>query len=97
VIDCATCKRYQFSPAPATAQIGATVQIRTLSSVERFMLRTLFRTFAAQTNQAAKPDSHAAKRIDASQLKLVSGGLPKGGWMATQSAAVSGLPKGGWC
>ena len=61
------------------------------------MLRTLFRTVLLQTKPQVTAASMAAKRIDASQLKQVSGGLPKGGWIEPESAASSGLPKGGWC
>ena len=61
------------------------------------MLRTLFQARSSQSNHKATPSSLAAKRIDPSQLRLVSGGegLPKGGWQAPESAMES-LPKGGW-
>lgn len=60
------------------------------------MLRTLFRTVLSQTNQKAASVPQAAKCIDASQLKLVAGGLPKGGWLEPEAVMASGLPKGGW-
>ena len=61
------------------------------------MLRTLFRALSSQSDHKAAPSSLAAKCIDLSQLKLVSGGegLPKGGWLVQQSS-MEGLPKGGW-
>ena len=73
------------------------VHFRTLTLVEIFMLRTLFRAFSSQSNYKATPSSLAAKRIDPSQLRLVSGGegLPKGGW-SVQESAMEFLPKGGW-
>ena len=61
------------------------------------MLRTLFRTVLSQTNQKATPVPHAAKRIDAAQLKLVAGGLPRGGWLEPESMSAAQLPRGGWC
>ena len=75
----------------------ASVHFRTLSLVEIFMLRTLFRASSSQSNHKATPSSLAAKRIDPSQLRLVSGGegLPKGGW-SVQESAMEFLPKGGW-
>lgn len=61
------------------------------------MLRALFQSFRSQTSQKAAFDQHASKRIDASQLKLVAGGLPRGGWLESQSTATTQLPRGGWC
>ena len=61
------------------------------------MLRNLFRASSSQSNQKAAPAPLAAKYIDLTNLKLVSGGegLPKGGWSVQQSA-MECLPKGGW-
>ena len=61
------------------------------------MLRTLFHALSSQPNKKAAPAPYAAKCIDASQLKLIAGGLPKGGWLDSQPDMASGLPKGGWC
>ena len=61
------------------------------------MLRTLFHALSSQSNQKAVPAPYAAKCIGASQLKLVAGGLPKGGWLESPSEMASALPKGGWC
>jgi hypothetical protein len=61
------------------------------------MLRTLFRSILSHTNQRTALVPLAAKRIDASQLKQVAGGLPKGGWPEPTATMAGGLPKGGWC
>ena len=60
------------------------------------MLSNLFRSVLSQTSQKAASVPHAAKRIDASQLKLVSGGLPRGGWPIPESMSSAQLPRGGW-
>lgn len=61
------------------------------------MLRTLFSSVLAQSNRKAAPSAHSAKCIDPSQLKLVAGGAPKGGWMEPELQTASQAPKGGWC
>ena len=60
------------------------------------MLRNLFLTFLSQPNQKPALVTHATKCLDASELKLVAGGLPRGGWMQPESVAVTQLPRGGW-
>jgi hypothetical protein len=73
------------------------VHIRTLSLVEIPMLHTLARSFFSQTKQQATPVRHEAKCIDPAQLKLVAGGLPRGGWLEPEAMATAQLPRGGWC
>ena len=60
------------------------------------MLHSLIRTMLPQANQRTTRVPHAVKCIDATQLKLVAGGLPRGGWLETESAAAARLPRGGW-
>lgn len=60
------------------------------------MLRNVFLSFLSQANAKAVPAEFAAKRIDPAQLKLVAGGLPKGGWMSVDQTESLQLPKGGW-
>jgi hypothetical protein len=72
------------------------VHIRTLSSVEIPMLRTLFSLAPSPVNQKAAPVAHSAKCIDASLLKLVAGGAPKGGWLEPELQMAAKAPKGGW-
>ena len=60
------------------------------------MLRTLFLAFSSQSNQKAATAPLAAKCIDASLLKRVTGGAPKGGWFEPEMVATSQAPKGGW-
>jgi hypothetical protein len=64
--------------------------------VEISMLRSLFRAFLSQTNQRAATAPATAKCIDDSQLKLVAGGLPRGGWPVSESQGACLLPRGGW-
>lgn len=60
------------------------------------MLRSLFRALLPQAAKTAKPVSHGVKCIDASQLKQVAGGAPKGGWLMPEPDSTNGAPKGGW-
>ena len=60
------------------------------------MLRTLFRSFLSQTNTKAVSVPNGAKCVDASQLRFVAGGAPKGGWLETEAESQAGAPKGGW-
>lgn len=43
------------------------------------------------TKSVAQPQSQGPVELDAAQLLLVSGGLPKGTW-----STVTALPKGTW-
>lgn len=63
------------------------------------MLSNLFRAFLSQTKPKTASAPHAAKCIDAAQLKLVAGGggLPRGGWLEPESMETAQLPRGGWC
>ena len=61
------------------------------------MLRTAFRALSSQFNPKAAPAACAAKCLNPSLLKLVTGGAPKGGWVEPEMQAAPQAPKGGWC
>jgi hypothetical protein len=70
-----------------------TVQFSTLICLEPTMRRDFFTAFCARFATAAAPASaRGLVELDASLLRHVAGGLPKGGWCAEANA----LPKGGW-
>ena len=58
------------------------------------MLRSLFRALLPQAAKTAKPVSHGVKCIDASQLKQVAGGAPKGGVAHARAGLDERRPQG---
>lgn len=60
------------------------------------MLSNLIRAFFPQAHQASKSLPQGAKTIDASQLKQVAGGAPRGGWLASEGEVQMRAPRGGW-
>jgi hypothetical protein len=58
------------------------------------MQTTQTRSTATQTLSAAQRPASGPVALSLRDLKLVSGGLPKGGWAAASVAPP--LPKGGW-
>lgn len=60
------------------------------------MLRSLFRAFFSPAAPSAKSLPDGVKSIDVSQLKQVSGGAPRGGWLSTEGAGNYSAPRGGW-
>jgi hypothetical protein len=51
---------------------------------------------AAAEVRPATPSQRGPQVLDAAQLKQVSGGGPKGGWIIPEGASTADGPKGGW-
>lgn len=60
------------------------------------MLSNLIRALRSQTNRSSKSLRDGFKQLDASQLKQVAGGAPRGGWLSPEGQAQSKAPRGGW-
>ena len=57
----------------------------------------MHRSQARPVSQPAAPAQRTTPvPLDAKDLQRVAGGLPRGGWLTTETAESTQLPRGGW-